>query len=178
MVHVAIMMNNLEYRVKWEHEMQSYSANKRLHKDREMMPYLQSHDAQGWELSFYLWDPGENSSMMASISVILLLLRGEELRIIESQTASIENLWFPQSVRHSWYLKRIRERVTEHAPGRLLLSLTMYVWCRDMHVEIPHIHTVYIFITWKITKQHKNWFYVNRRHKKQTLLISYIIYMI
>lgn len=47
MVHVAIMMNNLEYRVKWEHEMQSYSANKRLHKDREMMPYLQSHDAQG-----------------------------------------------------------------------------------------------------------------------------------
>ena len=47
MVYVAIMMNNLEYRVKQEHEMQSYSAKKSFHKDREMMSYLQSHDEQG-----------------------------------------------------------------------------------------------------------------------------------
>lgn len=47
MVCVAIMMNNLEYRVKPEHEMQSYSANKHFHKDREMMSYLQAHDEQG-----------------------------------------------------------------------------------------------------------------------------------
>lgn len=43
-----------------------------------------------------------------------------------------------------------------------------------IHAETPHTHTVYIFITRKITKQIKTGFMlVNRRHKKQTFLISY-----